>query len=60
MANHCIYVACVKCGREYCARDCGYRSGPNKELAKWMKEHTKDYTKEPDAMCKCGGKMYIH
>lgn len=34
MANHCIDVICLDCGRSWCARGCNDRGGPSKESVK--------------------------
>lgn len=42
MANHCIEVGCLKCGRMECCR-CSDESPPSEERAKFFRESKADW-----------------
>lgn len=50
MSNHCVFVTCVGCGTEFCARGCAYVSAGNLETAKlaldiWVNEAARNCIK---------------
>lgn len=68
MANHCIDVICLTCGRQWCARGCNYSNDtPNqaaidrylKQKREWCNRWGYSFTlgtKLDDEVCNCGSK----
>ena len=64
MANHCIDVVCISCGRVWCERGCSSGSaGPDEKFAKFLRDAIQRNPKLKDRKmsgdgwsCACGSR----